>query len=429
MFNQRLEQAIAQAQRHEKRLAVMFIDLDRFKLINDTLGHEAGDHLLREVAQRLTESLRTGDIVARLGGDEFVVLLEDLTYSTAVAAVAEKLIGALTSNFTIAEREVHVSASIGIASFPDDAKDMRSLMKFADIAMYRAKEQGRNIFQFYSDQMSVHSVERLTLESQLRGALGRNELTLHYQPVMDVRSGKIVGMEALVRWQHAELGLLPPGRFIGIAEETGLIVPIGEWVLKTACTQQRRWTELGLPPMRIAVNLSPRQFVHRHLVHDITRALSETGCGPSLLELEITESTVMHDAPRAVALLTELKAMGIRIAIDDFGTGYSSLAYLKRFPIDSLKIDRSFVADVPGDAGDTAITQAIIAMSHSLGLRVIGEGVETIEQLEFLREHGCDEVQGYYFSAGLAEAEATAFLHESFAPTQASNVTPFGRRR
>jgi EAL domain-containing protein (putative c-di-GMP-specific phosphodiesterase class I) len=252
---------------------------------------------------------------------------------------------------------------------------------------------------------------------------------LFYQPVIDVRTEKIVGMEALVRWQHPEMGLLPPARFIGIAEETGLIVPIGEWVLKSACAQQCRWTALGLPAVRIAVNLSPRQFVHRHLVQDITGALSGTGCDPGCLELEITESTVMHNAPRAVALLTELKAMGIRIAIDDFGTGYSSLAYLKRFPIDSLKIDRSFVADVPRDPGYTAITQAIIAMSHSLELRVIGEGVETVEQLEFLREHGCDEVQGYYFSAPVSEADATQLLRAAYAPLQASNVTPFGRRR
>jgi diguanylate cyclase (GGDEF)-like protein len=431
MFNERLEQAIAQAQRHERKLAVMFIDLDRFKIINDTLGHESGDALLRGVAQRITEHLRTGDMVARLGGDEFVVLLEDQADPAAIAAVAEKLIHSLTENFLISESEVHVTASIGISTFPADAQDMRTLMKFADIAMYRAKEQGRNTFQFYSDQINVHSVERLTIESQLRGALERGELVLHYQPVMDAKSGSIVGMEALVRWQRGT-ELLPPGKFIGIAEESGLIVPIGEWVLENACAQQRKWRELGLPSVRIAVNLSPRQFVHRKLVQDIVRVLAKTGCDTSLLELEITESTVMHNAPRAIAVLSELKAMGIRIAIDDFGTGYSSLAYLKRFPIDCLKIDRSFVSDVPYDGGNTAITQAIIAMAHSLGLKVVAEGVETAEQLNFLRDHGCDEMQGYYMSLPLTATEATALLETSFAAQKAGNVTaldPSRRRR
>jgi diguanylate cyclase (GGDEF)-like protein len=388
----------------------MFIDLDRFKNINDTLGHETGDLLLRDVAQRLTENLRTGDIVARLGGDEFVVLLEDMSESVGVGTVAEKLISALTSNFVIAGREVHITASIGISSYPVDAQDTRSLMKYADIAMYRAKEQGRNTFQFYSDQINVHSVERLTLESQLRGTLERNELVLHYQPVIDGISGAIIGMEALVRWQHPEGGLLPPAKFIDIAEETGLIVPIGEWVLHNACMQQREWVEQGLPAIRVAVNLSPRQFVHRHLIDDIVKVLAETNFDPSCLELELTETTVMHNAERAVAVLGQLKEMGIRIAIDDFGTGYSSLAYLKRFPINSLKIDRSFVGDVPHDPGNTAITQAIIAMAHSLDLKVTAEGVETAEQVHFLREHGCEEMQGFYFSRPLPVAEATAML-------------------
>jgi diguanylate cyclase (GGDEF)-like protein len=410
MFNQRLEQAIAQAQRHTRQLALMFIDLDRFKNINDTLGHETGDQLLRDVAERLKVNLRSGDIVARLGGDEFVVLLEDLSDAVSVGNVAEKLIGALGCNFVIAGREVHITASIGISTYPGDAHDVRSMMKYADIAMYRAKEQGRNTFQFYSDHINVHSLERLTLESQLRGALERDELVLYYQPVLDTKRGDIIGMEALVRWRHREWGLLSPAKFIGIAEETGLIVPIGQWVLHTACTQQRSWIELGLPPIRIAVNLSPRQFVHRHLIDDITQALQSTKFDPSWLELEITETTVMHNAQRAVALLGELKQMGIRIAIDDFGTGYSSLAYLKRFPINTVKIDRSFVADVPQDPTNTAITQAIIAMTHSLGLKVTAEGVETAEQVSFLREQGCEEMQGYYFSRPLPVVEATALL-------------------
>jgi diguanylate cyclase (GGDEF)-like protein/PAS domain S-box-containing protein len=423
MFNQRLEHSIRDAERSGGALAVMFIDLDRFKIINDTLGHESGDLLLREVALRVTDNLRTGDLVARLGGDEFVVLLEDAANAAAVGRVAEKLIGALTASYVIAGREVHVTASIGISSFPTDAQDMRSLLKFADIAMYRAKEQGRNTFQFYSDQFNVHSVERLTLESQLRGALERNELVVHYQPVIDARSGGISGMEALVRWQHPEMGLLAPGQFIEIAEETGLVVPIGAWVLSRACAQQREWVEQGLPPLRVAVNLSPRQFLHRHLIDDIMKVLEETRADTSFLELEITESTVMHNAQRAAALLGQLKEMGIRVAIDDFGTGYSSLAYLKRFPIDSLKIDRSFIADVPGDSGNTAITQAIMAMAHSLGLKVIAEGVETEEQLAFLRAHGCEELQGYLFSKPVTAEEATALLRAAH-PASPGNVMP-----
>ena len=410
-------------------VAVMFIDLDRFKIINDTLGHDAGDDLLREVAVRITDQLRAGDLVARLGGDEFVVLLQDIVDPAAVAAVAEKLIVALGGSFTIAGNVVHVSGSIGIASYPDDARDMASLMRFADIAMYRSKEQGRATFQFYSEQMNVHSVERLTLEGELRGALERDELVLHYQPVVNAHTGVPVAMEALVRWRHRDAGLLPPAKFIGIAEETGLIVPIGEWVLATACTQQRRWVEAGLPPIRIAVNLSPRQFAHRAMVQDIVRVLARSACDTSALYLEITETTVMHNAARAIAVLGELKAMGIRIAIDDFGTGYSSLAYLKRFPIDALKIDRSFVSELPRDPSSTAITQAIIGMAHSLGLTLVGEGVETVEQLEFLKAHGCEEVQGAHFSLALPDADATAFLKRAFAPDSTGNVTPIDRRR
>ncbi|HUP93261.1 MAG TPA: EAL domain-containing protein [Burkholderiales bacterium] len=409
MFNERLEQAIANAERHGRRLALMFIDLDRFKVINDTLGHESGDLLLREVALRLNESLRTGDIVARLGGDEFVVLLEDVPEVLNLGTVADKLISALTQSFVIAGREVHVTASIGISTYPLDAQDIRSLMRYADIAMYRAKEQGRNTFQFYSEQINVHSVERLTLESELRGALERDELEVHYQPVIDGKSGSVSGMEALVRWQHPS-GMLPPAKFISIAEETGLIVPIGAWVLNQACMQQQAWMASGLPRIRIAVNLSPRQFMHRNLIEDMVKMLETARCDPTAIELEITESTIMHNAERAVALMRELNEMGIRIAIDDFGTGYSSLAYLKRFPIHSLKIDRSFVADVPRDPSNTAITQAIMAMAHSLGLNVIAEGVETLEQLQFLQSHGCQEMQGYYFSRPVPLAEATAIL-------------------
>lgn len=430
MFNHRLEQAVAQAQRHGRMLAVMFVDLDRFKIINDTLGHEAGDHLLREVAQRLTGELRLSDIVARLGGDEFVVLLDDVADVDAVGVVADKIVNSLTSAFRIADQDVHVSASVGIAAYPADAQDMRTLMKYADIAMYRAKEQGRNNFQFYSDQISVHSFERLTLEAQLRRALERDEFVLHYQPIVEAKTGAVVGMEALVRWQQTGGDLVEPAKFIPIAEETGLIVPIGLWVLQKACEQHRKWAELGMARVRVSVNLSPRQFVHRTLVEDIVSALESAGVGGECLELEITETTVMQNAPRTIELLGQLKAKGIRIAVDDFGTGYSSLAYLKRFPIDSLKIDRSFISELPGNASDAAIAQAIVSMAHNLDLTVIAEGVETAEQIQFLREHGCDELQGYYFNKPMPGPEATALLLNS-GVAGGSNITPFdlGRRR
>ena len=410
MFNQRLSHALAQAQRRDKPLAILFIDLDRFKNINDTLGHQAGDSVLREVAQRLRECLRESDVVGRLGGDEFVVLLEEFPQPIHVATVAQKILSSVARPFLLDAQEFHITASVGISAFPEDGADVPTLLKNADIAMYRAKEQGKNNYQFYSAQMNVHSIERLTLEAGLRRALERDELVLHYQPQIDIRTGSITGMEALVRWQQPAKALIPPAQFIPLAEETGLIVPIGEWVLKTACAQNQSWQEQGLPPLRIAVNLSARQFVHEALLHSVARVLQETGLEPALLEFEITESMVMHNSEHAVKLLNKLKAMGIHISIDDFGTGYSSLAYLKRFPIDSLKIDRSFILDIPDDKGDAAITQAVIAMAHTLGLKVIAEGVETREQFNFLRKNRCDEMQGYYFSAPLPADQATALL-------------------
>ena len=412
MFNQRLSHALAQVRRNNKPLAILFIDLDHFKNINDTLGHEAGDRVLKEVAQRLQGCLREGDTVGRLGGDEFVVLIEELPEPLHVAAVAQKILAAVVKPFIVGAKEFKLSASIGISTYPDDSEEMQGLLKNADIAMYRAKEQGNN-YQFHSTLMNIHTVERLALESGLRRALERNEFLLHYQPRVDIGSGRITGMEALLRWQRPGQELVAPAQFIALAEETGLIVPIGEWVLKTACARNQSWREQGLPPLRIAVNLSARQFAHENLLQDVARALAETGLDPAALELDITESMVMHDAERAVTLLSRLKHMGIHLSIDDFGTGYSSLSYLKRFPLDSVKIDRSFIRDIPGDADDAAITRAIIAMAHSLRLKVIAEGVETAEQLSFLREHGCDEMQGYYFSKPLPEDELLRLLQNS----------------
>jgi EAL domain-containing protein (putative c-di-GMP-specific phosphodiesterase class I) len=315
--------------------------------------------------------------------------------------------------FLVQGQEFHITASIGISTYPDDGPDMQTLMKNADIAMYRAKEQGKNNFQFYSAQINLHSIERLTLESSLRRALERNEFLLHYQPKMNLRSGRITGVEALVRWQQPAQGLIPPAQFIQLAEETGLIVPIGEWVLKTACAQNKAWQLAGWAPVRVAVNLSPRQFAHENLLEDVARVLKETGLDPVFLELEITESVVMRNPEQAVILLNRLKAFGIHLSIDDFGTGYSSLNYLKRFPLDTLKIDRTFIKDLPGDADDAAITQAIIAMAHSLRLGVVAEGVETAEQLSFLRDYECDEIQGYYFSKPQPESGIAPLLRDN----------------
>lgn len=415
MFNQRLSHAIDQSDRYGRRLAVLFIDLDRFKVINDTLGHDSGDELLREAAKRFSNALRSSDTVARLGGDEFVVLIEDVPDPLYVGSLAQKLITVLHAGFMLSGKEYHISASIGVSTYPDDASDMQTLLKNADIAMYRAKEQGRNMFQFYAAQMNVHSVERLALESGLRRAMERDELVLHYQPMIDMRSGEITAMEALVRWQHPEKGLIPPDTFIQIAEETGLIVPIGEWVLKTACETQSAWEKASGRPIRMAVNLSPRQFVIGDLLKTVARTIHQSGCRADHLELEITESLMMHNRERAEALMSQLKALGVSVAVDDFGTGYSSLAYIKRFPIDSLKIDRSFITDIPADQDNAAITQAIIAMAHNLKLRVIAEGVETLEQFNFLRDHDCDEMQGYYFSRPLTREQATAMLLDTVA--------------
>jgi len=410
MFSQLLAHAIEQGRRYHRRFAVLFIDLDRFKIVNDSLGHEAGDELLTVMATRLRECLRSSDVVARLGGDEFVLLVEELSGRDAAAIVARNVLSAVIKPVVILGQECRVTASIGIAMFPEDAQDPKSLMKNADMAMYLAKEEGKNNYQFYSKDISAMSVERMTIETHLRHALERNELSLQYQAKVNIKTGEIRGVEALLRWRSPELGQVTPNRFIPIAEDSGLIVPIGGWAIKTACAQSAAWIRAGLPPVCMAVNLSPRHFRDPNLLDDIIRVLDETGIPPELLELEITESMIMHDIDQAVRKLCAIKELGVRLAIDDFGTGYSSLAQLKRFPIDTLKVDRSFIRDIPGDTEDRAITEAIIAIGRTLGVTVVAEGVETAEQQAFLSRHACDEMQGFYFSKPIIPDAFAALL-------------------
>jgi diguanylate cyclase (GGDEF)-like protein len=398
MFNQLLHFTIEASRRYQRRFSVLFIDLDRFKIINDSLGHEAGDALLVEAASRLRQSLRASDVVARLGGDEFVVILESTAESLDVDTIAQTLLSTLSQPLQLCGHECHITASIGIATFPGDGTDVHTLTKNADMAMYRAKEDGKNAFRYFTNDVRPQSIERLMLETSLRHALERNEFSLHYQPKVDLASGQITGVEALLRWTHPELGMLPPLQFIPLAEETGLIVPIGRWVLKQACAQNMAWQRQGLRPVSMAVNLSPRQFVDEGLLHDIDEALASCGMPPAMLQLEVTESMVMQNVARAIKVLDAIQSRGIRLAIDDFGTGYSSMSLMKQFPIDTIKIDRSFVRNLPDDCEDQAIAQAIISMGKALGMTIIAEGVETTEQETFLRDHACDEMQGFLFS-------------------------------
>jgi diguanylate cyclase (GGDEF)-like protein len=417
LFNKLLSQAIRQAQRNEGQLAVAFIDLDRFKQINDTLGHEAGDAVLKEVASRLKACLRGSDTVARLGGDEFVVLLTQLQEVRSAATVAQKIITAIAKPFMLLGQEFRVTASIGISIYPADGRDEQTLTKNADIAMYQAKEDGKNTFQFYSEKLNANTLERLTLESSLRHALERGEFQLHYQAKRDMGSGQITGMEALLRWQHPDLGMVAPMQFIPVAEATGLIVPIGKWVLHTACLQNVAWQNQGLPRLRIAVNLAARQFYDENLVSDIAAALKSTGMEASLLEVEIHESLLIRDIERTLRTLTALRALGVKIAIDDFGTGYSSLSTLQRFPLDTIKIDRSFIRDITAQDDNSMLTTAIIAMGKSLSLTVVAQGVETKEQADLLRTHACDEFQGFYFNKPMSAQEFTELLR-----TQSSSL-------
>ena len=410
VFGQAVSDAVKVARRYGQEFAVMFVDLDRFKIINDTLGHAAGDFLLTEVANRLKQCVRESDAVARVGGDEFIILLREVSDARQVTTVARKILSTVVKPLTIHGQECRVTASIGISLFPSDAQDEESLVKNADAAMYAAKEEGRNDFRFHSPEIKTQSIERLMLETSLRRALERNELLLYYQPKRDLSRGGISGVEALLRWHHPDLGLLQPSRFIPLAEETGLIVPIGKWVLKTACAQNMAWQRQGLPAIRIAVNLSPRQFADPNLLHDIRAALEKSGMPAQLLELEITESMVMQNVERTVRVLEAIKSLGITLAIDDFGTGYSSMSLVKKFPIDVLKIDRSFVREIMNDSEDKAIADAIISLGRALNLTVVAEGVETAEQEAFLRAHNCDEIQGYLISKPVPADEFAAFL-------------------
>jgi len=414
LLQDRLKRAVF-AQRNARPIAVVFIDLDHFKFINDSLGHTQGDKLLAIIAERLASIVREGDTVARLGGDEFVLVLNDQNKEDVIFRAMQRVLNKVSEPMTIDGQELYITCSAGVSLYPADAPDVETLLKNADVAMYRAKEHGRNNFQFYTPEMNDLANERLALEHSLRRALERNELLLHYQPKVNLETGMIVGAEALLRWQHPEWGLIAPERFIPIAEETGLIVQIGAWVIRTACNQARLWQDAGLPPVIMSVNLSARQFRQESFVKVVTQILHETGLKPEQLEMELTESMLMHNANAAISILAGLKSIGVRLSLDDFGTGYSSLSYLSRLPIDTLKIDRSFVQHI-GDQDECdngILAQAIISLGHSLNLTVIAEGVETGEQLQFLKAHQCDEVQGFYFCKPTVAGEFAKMLAES----------------
>ncbi|HEY6844353.1 MAG TPA: EAL domain-containing protein [Thermoanaerobaculia bacterium] len=429
LFMDRLIVALAQAARANQKLAVFFLDLDRFKDINDSLGHSVGDGLLKAVAERVRRCVREGDTVARFGGDEFTLLIPRIEQIEDAAKIAQKILETLKIPFSISDHELFVTTSIGISIYPGDGSDPETLVRNADTAMYRAKDQGRDNYQLYAPAMNARALERLALENMLRKALSHRELVLYYQPVADIRTKAIVGVEALIRWRHPDMGMVSPAHFISVAETSGLIIPIGDWVLRTACRQTKLWQKRIDPELTVAVNLSARQFAQANLVEEIGEVLEETGLQPRHLELEITESNAMQNAENTIYTLRELKALGVRIAMDDFGTGYSSLNYLKRFPIDTLKLDQSFVREITTDPTDAAIATAVIAMAHSLDLRVIGEGVETEEQFVFLQKQRCDYVQGYLLSPPQPADVVETYLNERRSVTGPELQAPTTRHR
>ncbi len=414
LLHDRLKQAVY-AQRTPRNIAVVFMDLDHFKFVNDSLGHSTGDKLLKAMGERLRAALREGDTVGRVGGDEFVLILADQNNEEVIFRAMQRISAKVAEPIVIDGKELYFTCSAGISLYPQDGPDVDTLLKNADAAMYRAKEHGRSNFQFYTSEMNERVNERLALEGALRRALEREEFLLHYQQKVDLKSGAIVGAEALVRWLHPEWGLVRPARFIALAEETGLIVPLGEWVLREACRQARAWLDEGLKPGVVSVNLSARQFRQQDLVRMVSRILEETRLDPAHLEMELTESMVMHNVEQAIATLQGLKSLGIRLSVDDFGTGYSSLSYLKDLPIDALKIERSFVRDIGGgaEAGEGVLAQAIISLGHNLHLKVIAEGVETDAQVRFLKRHGCDEVQGFLYGEPVAPESHARLLEKS----------------
>ena len=410
LLNDRLQQSIMTAALYGTRLAVIFVDLDRFKYINDSLGHHVGDQLLCEMSRRLSSCVREGDTVSRLGGDEFVLLLNGLGDVDAVASLMERLLDEITLPWITQSGQFDVTSSIGIALYPDDGGDAQTLLKHADSAMYRAKELGRNNFQFFTEELNAMMTERLELETGLRRALERNQFCLYYQPRVDIRTGAITGAEALLRWRVSDQEMMQPGKFIPVAEETGLIVPIGEWALREACQQNLAWQQAGLSPLVVAVNVSLRQFQRDDFLQTVSSVLQQTGLAAAALELEVTESSVMHNAERLIDMLSSIRALGVHISVDDFGTGYSSLSYLKRFPVDRLKIDRSFVQDILVDKDSEAIVRTIIALGHNLGLKLVAEGVENAEQVAYLLANGCDELQGFYYGRPMPAHEFELLL-------------------